>query len=130
MLTLNKRTCVMVGGTGNIGNQAVHNLLKSGMNVALLSHFPKKCAEIIENNKMYPGICAAFGNEANREETYRSIYETFGSIDAYVTKTGILKEPVLLEKVNTKDLNELFQRRSTGDNGQEFFEILSGQSGK
>ncbi len=111
MLTLKNRTCVIAGGTGNIGNQAVRDLLKNGMNVALLSHFPEKCAEIIEDSKAYPGICAAFGNEPDRKEMFQKIYESFGSIDAYVTKTGILKEPVPLEEVNTEELNDLFQKQ-------------------
>ncbi len=50
MLTLNGRTCVFAGGTGNIATETVYRLLLQGMNVVLLSHFPDKCRRIVELN--------------------------------------------------------------------------------
>lgn len=111
MLTLEGRTCVIAGGTGNIASEAVFAMLEKGMNVALLSHFPQKCQKMVEKARSYPGECQAFGNEKDMDGTLKTIEETFGSIDVYISKTGILEEAKPLAELNMDDLDKLMKRQ-------------------
>ncbi|MBE6125930.1 MAG: SDR family oxidoreductase [Erysipelotrichaceae bacterium] len=113
MLTLKGRTCVIAGGTGNMAIKTVYELLEQGMNVALLSHFPEKCQQIVKYSENCPGRCEAYGNEKTMEETLKEIHDEFGSIDVFISKTGILEKPVLFEEIDPEKLNELFDRQVT-----------------
>ena len=113
MLTLKGRTCVIAGGTGNIAIKTVYEFLEQGMNVALLSHFPEKCRKIVKYSENCPGRCRAYGNEKTMDEILQDINDEFGSIDVFISKTGILEKPVPFEEIDPEKLNELFSRQVT-----------------
>ncbi|MBQ6333853.1 MAG: SDR family oxidoreductase [Erysipelotrichaceae bacterium] len=111
MLSLANRTCIIAGGTGDIASEAVKDLLKEGMNVILLSHFPEKCKQLIAETSSYKGKCLAYANSIPLEEVAQKVYDQFGSLDVFISKTGILNPPVPFEDIDSDKLANDFKRQ-------------------
>lgn len=111
MLSLKGRTCVFAGGTGRIAQKAVEYLLKGGMNVVLLTHFEEKARQMMEQYADYPGQCFVIAGRPSSEELFSRVYEKFGSVDVFISKTGVMTEPVRIENLDTNLLSETFDRQ-------------------
>ena len=108
MLTMEGRTCVFAGGTGAIAREALKGMLSAGMNVVLLSHNPDGCAALKEEFKDLKGELVSYSNRLPDEEVYAEVKNRFGSLDVFISKTGILKTPVFFEQLDADQLvNEL-----------------------
>lgn len=94
MQTLKGRTCVFAGATAGDGPKTVEALCAGGMNVAVLSHQPQAAGRLLKKLTAagYEGECFVSssdgGPEKPREESFREIYERFGSIDVILCNTG------------------------------------------
>lgn len=94
MQTLKGRTCVFAGATAGDGPKTVKALCAGGMNVAILSHQAQAAERLLKELEKsgYEGKCFVYasdgGPERPREESYREIYERFGSIDVILCNTG------------------------------------------
>lgn len=109
MQTLKGRTCVFAGATAGDGPETVKALLKGGMNVAVLSHNPGAAEGLLTElkEKKYEGEClilAEDGPESPREESFKRIYEKFGSIDVILCNTGGDGKRDSIETLETKRL--------------------------
>ena len=113
MLTLKNRTCVFAGGTGEIGRKAVEYMLKDGMNVVLVTHNRKDAEAIVKDYEGPEGKCVIMDNVKDRKDAYRQVYEQFGSLDVFISKTGQLEKPLPLDEFDPNVLNELFDRQVT-----------------
>lgn len=109
MFTLTGRTCVFSGSDGVVTRE----LLKSGMNVALLTHNMERVQRSIDEMGELGKNCIAVQCEADIpedvENAYRTVYERFGSIDVVIPKhTGAPKQ---------KDVSEYTLEELKGDMG-------------
>ena len=104
MLTLEGRTCVFAGGSGAIAHEALRTMLSAGMNVVLLSHRPESCAALQEEFRSLKGELVSYSNQLPDEEVYAEVKKRFGSLDVFLSKTGILKTPVPFEQLDTDQL--------------------------
>ncbi len=113
MLTLKGRTCVFSGGSGLVGRGAVRAMCEAGMNVALMTHMNADAAEVAESLKDCPGKCIVVVG-AEHEDPVKYVYDTFGSVDVAICKTGAFDMPVALEDVTAEDLNKKLNHQITG----------------
>lgn len=94
MQTLKGRTCVFAGATAGDGPETVKALCEGGMNVAVLTHRPQAAERLLKEIAAgdYEGECFVAsgdgGKEKTREESYKEIFEHFGSIDVIISNTG------------------------------------------
>lgn len=111
MLTLQNRTCVFAGATGNIGRGAVRALAEGGMHVVMATHNPDSAKEIIESLQNAPGTVEAVSNEGGDAAALKRVAERFGSVDVVISTTGGLDRPVLPEQITKEQLDQKFHHQ-------------------
>lgn len=97
METLQGRTCVFAGATGQIGRGAVKALAAGGMNVVMVTHNPNSAADIVKELEGYPGKVKAVSNANGDGAVFGEIEAEFGSVDVVINTIGSLDcvEPVM-----------------------------------
>lgn len=109
MFTLEGRTCAFTGSDGTV----VRELLKYGMNVALLTHNMERAKKSIEDMGELGKNCIAVQCEADVpeevERAYKEVYDRFGSLDVIIPNhTGAPKR---------RDISEYTAEELKGDMG-------------
>ena len=92
-LSLAGRTAVFAGGTGNIGSGAVRLLAQNGMNVVLETHNPASADALKEELKDCPGTVDALSNTMGYDELFKTVADTYGSVDVLIISTGDMAAP-------------------------------------
>lgn len=113
MISLSGRTCVIAGGTGNIGYGAVRELAAGGMNVVMVTHDMKKAKDICEEFKELPGKVMALGNDDGDDKVFDVVREKLGSVDVVISNTGGMDLPVALGTLTREKLNEKLAHQVT-----------------
>lgn len=113
MQTLENRTCVFAGATGNIGRGAVRALAEGGMNVVMVTHNPAGAAAIIEEMQNLPGRVVAMSNANGDGAVFGDVEKEFGSVDVVINTTGGLDAVADFEKVNPDHLDEKLSHQVT-----------------
>lgn len=112
MQTLKGRTCVFAGATAGDGPETAKALCAAGMNVAVLTHQPQAAERLLKELESgnCEGACMVVtgdgGKEKSREESYKDIYERFGSIDVIISNTGGDGMEDSIETLETATLSE------------------------
>lgn len=104
MLTLEGRTCVFIGATGQVGRGAVRALCEAGMNVVMVTHNPDSAKAVIESVSDCKGKCVAMSNKDGDEAVLDEVAREFGSVDVIVNKSGGFDAPVPLEDISADKL--------------------------
>lgn len=108
-----KKTALVTGGSGGIGEAVSILLAKNGFNVIINYKKSEEKAKAIEQNLILSGY-SAFAIGANLTETievkrlFAIAYEKFGSIDVLVNNAGISKQQLLTD-VSDEDFNSIMQ---------------------
>ena len=82
------------------------------MNVAILSHQPRAARKLLSEIQKsgYEGQCfvcaGSHGREQSREESYKEIFEKFGSIDVIICNTGGDGHVDRIETLDSQDLKK------------------------
>lgn len=104
MLTLEGRTCVFIGATGQVGRGAVRALCEAGMNVVMVTHNPDSAKAIMESLGDCKGKCIAMSNKDGDEAVLDDVAREFGSVDVIVNKSGGFDAPAPLEEISADKL--------------------------
>lgn len=97
MQTVKGRTAVISGGSGGVKFEMVKQLLKDGVNVALLGHFAKSTNAAVEEAKAISDNIIGFECDVNNPELVESCLkqtaERFGGIDILLSMHGAHAQP-------------------------------------
>ena len=109
MQTVKGRTAVISGGSGGAKFEMVKQLLKDGVNVALLGHFAKTTNVAVEEAKAISGNIIGFECDVNNPELVdkclKETAERFGGIDILLSMHGAHAQP---EKSGIEDMDLSF----------------------
>ena len=125
MQTLKGRTCVFAGATAGDGPETVRALCAGGMNVAVLTHQPHAAERLLKEMEdgEYEGVCFVAagdgGKEKTRKDSYREIFERFGSIDVILCNIGGDGKTDTIETLETEILSKYMDHLVCGS-----FEML------
>lgn len=110
MLTLRGRTCVIAGGSGQIGRSAVKELVRSGMNVVMLTHMTADAEALAGELAGEEGKCTYI---AGRKETevFADIYTEYGSVDVLIVNTGEFLKKRSLEEYPKEEFDRSMNRQ-------------------
>ena len=106
MQTLEGRTCVFAGATGQIGQGAVRALAMGGMNVVMVTHNPDTAKEIIAGMQGLPGKVTAMSNANGDGAVFGDIEKEFGSVDVVINTIGSLDAPVPVQEISGELLSD------------------------
>jgi NAD(P)-dependent dehydrogenase (short-subunit alcohol dehydrogenase family) len=102
------RAIVVVGGSSGMGAEIASALVDLGAQVAIIGRTREKCERVLkslqEKNPSSLGFTIDITDEKAMEETFETIYKTFGKIDGLVNSAGICQIEDL-ENFSIKDFN-------------------------
>lgn len=104
MFTLQGRTCVFAGATGEVGRGAVRALVEAGMNVVMVTHNPDGAREVVAEMEGKPGCCLAMSNDKDDGLIYQAVEEKFGSVDVIISNTGSFGAPKKFEEITEEEM--------------------------
>lgn len=97
MQTVKGRTAVISGGSGGVKFEMVKELLKDGVNVALLGHFAKTTNAAVEEARAISENIIGFECDVNDpelvEKCLKATAERFGGIDILMSMHGAHAQP-------------------------------------
>lgn len=114
MLTLEGRTCMFSGATGQIGREAVRMMAESGMNVIMTSHMLKDAREIEESLKGSRGEVTVASNQEGLDKLCKEIVDKYGSLDVVISNTGGLLTPEPVDEIDPEVLQEKLIHQTIG----------------
>jgi NAD(P)-dependent dehydrogenase (short-subunit alcohol dehydrogenase family) len=106
-LTLSGRTCVIEGGTGFIGREAVLMMAEKGMNVVVVTGNPASAEQIVAQAHGLRGTVMAVDNTISFADILKDVETKFGSVDVYVSKTGGRDAPKSLDEMTEGDITAI-----------------------